>query len=365
MPKVTIIIPAQESDTHLDRCLQSLLEQTEPDFEIIVPLKSSSSDVDSVSNDPRIVWAPKIEGKSMAAITNSALRMAQAEHILFVNPNDLVSTDLIESVLPWAQLTDNDLVLFGHVSHHGKSNDVHLPLLRVGDDKESIFRCLLLEHKGIGTQRWQYLYKRDFLSKKNIWFDESLTQFYDLLFIAKALFYCNGVSSVSKPLYDHYKSTPTGLPFQQRTNDRFLAIESLKLFLTKNNAYEKYKDEFTLFQLRFGYILATYEYLNLSNKQINAQAKQYIKQVLKNDEFKSTEVQALKLPSDINRNKNTLSYKELQRLKTTICDRFTLLEISYKFTLKLLRYKRKPVWTHIPRFLHNPLLILQESKSSI
>lgn len=361
MPKVTIIVTSQNTDTHTPRCLESLLGQTEDDLEIII---TTTESVDS-PKDPRLVWLPSSATHSLAYTINLSLKIAKASHILFVNPNAVLNTELIETVIPWAQLTDNDLVLFGHVTHRDSVEEVYLPLLRVGDDKESIFRAFLLEHKGIGIHRWQYLYKKDFLIKKNIWHDESLSHFDDLLFVAKALLHCNGVSSISKPLYHHFKNPYNGLPFPHRTQDRFAAIESIKQMLLKANAFEKYKDEFTLFMLRFGYILTTYEYLNLSNGHVTQKTKQYIREVLNHDTFKKIDINSLQLPSDNNRNKNTLSYKELQRLKTTICDRFTLLEISYKITLKLLRYKNRPLWNKIPKLLRNSLLILQESKRAI
>ena len=91
MPKFSIIIPAFENVALLSRAMESVMTQTEQDWEIIVCDDSDSNEVnDYVTqiDDPRIIYQKHGRGKSAAENWNFGLRAAKGEYMLMIHHDE-------------------------------------------------------------------------------------------------------------------------------------------------------------------------------------------------------------------------------------------------------------------------------------
>lgn len=116
-PKVSIIIPVYNVENYLERCIDSLRNQTLKDIEIILvddaSPDSSGTLCDRFANeDQRIrVIHKQNEGAGMAR--NSALSVATGKYIGFVDSDDFVDTKMFETLYGKAEKYNSDLILSG------------------------------------------------------------------------------------------------------------------------------------------------------------------------------------------------------------------------------------------------------------
>lgn len=115
--KVSIIIPVYNVEQYLERCVNSLINQTLKDIEIILVDDSSTDSSLEICNafakkDARIKVIHKVnEGAGKAR--NAALEIATGEYIGFVDSDDYVEIDMFKTLYEKAEKYSADLVMSG------------------------------------------------------------------------------------------------------------------------------------------------------------------------------------------------------------------------------------------------------------
>ncbi len=116
-PKVSIIVPVYNVEKYLDRCINSLRNQSLNDIEIIL-VDDASTDLspaicdNAAQEDSRIKVIHKAnEGAGMAR--NAALEIASGEYIGFVDSDDFVDKDMFKVLWETAEKYSSDLVMSG------------------------------------------------------------------------------------------------------------------------------------------------------------------------------------------------------------------------------------------------------------
>jgi glycosyltransferase involved in cell wall biosynthesis len=101
MDLVSVVIPAYNSAAFLPRTLNSVLEQTYHNFEVLVVDDGSTDDtqgvVQSYAKDSRICYIYQKNGGAPSA-KNAGAQMAKGEFVLFLDADDLLSRDAIEKM---------------------------------------------------------------------------------------------------------------------------------------------------------------------------------------------------------------------------------------------------------------------------
>lgn len=118
-PKVSIIVPVYNVENYLERCINSLRNQSITDIEIILVDDSSTDSSLEICNkaateDSRIKVIHKVnEGAGKAR--NAGLEVATGEYIGFVDSDDFVGADMYKTLCEKADKYGSDLVLSGIV----------------------------------------------------------------------------------------------------------------------------------------------------------------------------------------------------------------------------------------------------------
>lgn len=120
MAKVSVIIPIYKVEKYLSRCLDSVVNQTLDDIEIVLVDDGSPDSCPEICDryakkDSRIkVIHKKNEGLGYAR--NSGMLIATGEYIAFLDSDDYVSKDMYEKVYSELKRTDADCCVTGYVS---------------------------------------------------------------------------------------------------------------------------------------------------------------------------------------------------------------------------------------------------------
>ena len=113
-PFFSVILPSYNVEKYLDRCVKSFLAQSFTDYEIIIVDDGSVDDSGRLSDewekrDHRIKVIHQ-ENKGLSAARNVAMRICTGEYLIFVDGDDVISNDMIESLYQASQKTKADCI---------------------------------------------------------------------------------------------------------------------------------------------------------------------------------------------------------------------------------------------------------------
>lgn len=113
-PKVSICIPTYNREHYLKETLESVFAQTYRDFEVVI-VDDGSSDgtaqmLESTGYPVRYHWQ---ENQGDAAARNTLIDLARAEHISFIDSDDLLFPDAIERMMSVVERESEDVIVYG------------------------------------------------------------------------------------------------------------------------------------------------------------------------------------------------------------------------------------------------------------
>lgn len=116
-PKVSVIIPCYGVEKYLDRCMNSIVNQTLKDIEIILVDDGSPDRVPEMcdewaARDIRIKVVHKQNG-GLGYARNSGLDIATGDYIVFVDSDDFIETSMLDRLLSEIQQSNSDAVFCG------------------------------------------------------------------------------------------------------------------------------------------------------------------------------------------------------------------------------------------------------------
>lgn len=116
-PLVSVIVPVYNMEKYLEECVTSILNQTYPEFELILvddgSLDSSGAMVDAWGQKENRVVVIHERNKGLSGARNTGIDKAQGEYLVFVDSDDYVAPDYIEVLLQTALAADADMAMCG------------------------------------------------------------------------------------------------------------------------------------------------------------------------------------------------------------------------------------------------------------
>jgi len=116
--KVSVVLPVYNAAAHLDGCLDSILNQTYQDFEVIA-VDDGSTDGSGTLLDERAGRCQQLRvahqrNQGQSAARNVALLAATGEYVLMVDADDFIHPRLLELAVAAADRANCDFVIFDH-----------------------------------------------------------------------------------------------------------------------------------------------------------------------------------------------------------------------------------------------------------
>lgn len=117
MPKVSIIMPVYNVEKYIHDSIQSVLNQTYKDFELILVDDGSPDNCpqicDEYADNNDHVKVIHIKNSNRAKSRDIGIQNADGKYILFVDSDDTIHSDLLDKVVLEAERTDADITIFG------------------------------------------------------------------------------------------------------------------------------------------------------------------------------------------------------------------------------------------------------------
>jgi len=262
MPKVSVIVPIYNVEKYLRQCLDSIVNQTLKDIEIILVDDGSPDDCPEIcdeyaSMDNRIIVIHKENG-GLGSAYNIGIKKATGEYIGFVEPDDYIEPDMYEVLYNNAKYYDTDATKCGFYNYNSilnKNYDRHGIVGVLCNEPTGVFNIddyplLCAYHSSI----WSYIYKSEFIS--SIKFIEAKGAGYcDAPFGFEVLCKAKKISIVPRAFYhwrveDHGNSVSITDKRVIAMADRFIEAKEI---LKKYGKYEKLKEIFYLHAVNANY----------------------------------------------------------------------------------------------------------------
>lgn len=240
MCKISIIVPVYNSSKYLNKCLDSLINQSLNDIEIIMVNDGSTDDSESIikkyqKKDKRVKLINKENG-GQASARNLGLEEASGEYISFVDSDDYVDINLCKDAYQVAMRDKYDIVVFDSYITDNIVNNYSKVLNDLPSGKIS---CKDFFFAGVGP--CNKIYKRDFLLKNNFSFPlgiiyEDYASVISLVKYKPTIFYLNKA-------YYYYFQSPESTMRNNEYNKKYEDIFKANDILAANLKDTEYKDE--------------------------------------------------------------------------------------------------------------------------
>lgn len=249
MPKVSVIVPFYNVEGYIEKCLETLVNQTLQDIEIIL-VNDGSKDrsVNIVKKFQRnypekIVYLEKENG-GLSDARNYAIPYAKGEYIAFLDSDDYVEKDMYQKMYNLAVKEESDMVECDFCWEYPDKTRKDVGEIYHGT-KEMIEK--------IRVVAWNKLIKKEILEDTKIQFPKGY-RYEDVEFTYKLIPYIKKVSFLKEACI-HYIQREGSISNSQneRTREIFDVLDHVLQYYKKIGIYEKYKTELEYIYTRYAF----------------------------------------------------------------------------------------------------------------
>lgn len=203
MPKVSIIIPVYNVKKYLRQCLDSVVNQTLQDIEIICVDDGSTDGSEHIideyaAKDNRVLVIHKANA-GYGHTMNRGLDVASGEYIGIVESDDFTDSIMFEMLYNKAKDLDVNIVKSDYFDYYSFGESYHKVYQKINDEKEMLNINDDFSIVNTSASIWSAIYRREFLIDKNIRFSETPGASYqDTAFCVKCLLAADKIAYLRK-----------------------------------------------------------------------------------------------------------------------------------------------------------------------
>ncbi|WP_436629415.1 glycosyltransferase family 2 protein [Latilactobacillus sakei] len=206
--ELSIILPVYNVELYVKECLESILNQTFSDFELIIIDDGSSDDTVEIIKsfkDKRIHYFYQMNS-GISAARNNGIKHAKGKYIVFIDSDDIINSNLIEEGYSLITVENLDIVFWGFQKISVDQNDAKV----VEEIREIKLKNILTSSEGLQSLYldkiphfpWANMIKRSIFTENNITFPvgrnyEDFATTYKLINYSKKI----GILNVTDYLY--------------------------------------------------------------------------------------------------------------------------------------------------------------------
>lgn len=192
IPDISFIVPMYNVEQFLQRCVESLRNQTHENIEIILVDDESPDRCGELADkyarqDVRIKVIHQ-KNKWLGGARNAGLTIARGKYVCFVDSDDYVRTDMCEKLFAYIEKQQADMVIFDfyNVTQSGKIQSVSQAPIKpntkfCGKEARDLLYSIVLRSHSINSACMK-IYRRELLEAHHLYFDETVRYGEDYVF---------------------------------------------------------------------------------------------------------------------------------------------------------------------------------------
>ena len=256
MVEISVVMPAFNAERYIGEAIDSVLNQTFDDFELIVVNDGSTDDTLNIItqyDDERIVIISQ-KNSGPGSARNRALDIASGKYVMFLDSDDCFSKDALEKAHMEASKNSTDITLFQIMKYDGENlsqND----WFNLNTFTESFENRIFNPHEcadflfDISVSACQKIFRRDFIEDIHARFPEGI-YFEDMPFFFYTFLKAERVSVIKRHLYVRRKHEGS---ITEAVDSKFLdTVEAGQILMDifiENGWYDMYKFDLLAFKI--------------------------------------------------------------------------------------------------------------------
>ena len=268
MAKVSIIVPVYNVEKYLPKCLDSLVNQTFKDIEIVIindGTKDNSQEIidEYVKKYPKIVKSYIKENGGLGSARNYGIMKAIADYIVFVDSDDFVEPNMIEKLYNKITNDKSDICIFASNVVDEEYKLIESKYINIIDKCENNLKYILYSN----ICAWNKIYKKSIIIDNKLEF-RSKIWYEDVDFTIKVLSLSKKVSIINEPFYNYLLRSGS---IMNNTNidknlDILLSFDEAIKYLKDKKIYDKYYSEIEFLAIYHIYITGITRIINIKTK---------------------------------------------------------------------------------------------------
>lgn len=208
---VSVIIPVYNTQEYISECLKSVIRQSYTNLEIII-VNDGATDgsMEIVRNHAKKDSRIKIinqSNKGLAAARNSGIRHASGDWLFFLDSDDYIADDAIETLLSNALSSHSDMVLSGYLRFTDDGNKQKIPVPEITITGSKKINEFFINGKNKYNYVWSKLYSKNVFSRIQFPVDKNYEDDYTIDRISNSV---TRFTTVNRPLY-YYRQRKTSI----------------------------------------------------------------------------------------------------------------------------------------------------------
>ena len=247
MALVSIIVPVYNLENYIKRCLNSIINQTYKNIEIIVVNDGSTDNslniIKELSDlDDRIIII-NTDHRGITAARICGYQRCVGEYILFVDGDDCIDIKAVERLYNTAKLRDYDIVQFKYLINYDNGEIGRVIIDNNKFINEDLLKLNLLGHTIFSI--WSKFIKKEFIEKNHIKLPSNISYAEDVAITCVLSIYKPKFIFIDEYLYTYYRrDNSVSHTISNKLLDINKAMNYIKYYLYENNVYVKYKEEY-------------------------------------------------------------------------------------------------------------------------
>lgn len=239
-PMVSIIVPVYNVARYVEKCILSATAQTHRNIEVIVINDGSTDNCGEIlsalaKKDDRIILINQ-KNAGVSSARNAGLNIARGEYVIFVDGDDWLSEDCVEYMLKIVKKTKSEMAISINNFTTRDTQQITNDKINTWSATEAVCRFL---YPGIPIGSWNKIYKRSFLIKNDLRFQEDMFMGEGMRFITDVAQRASHVGVGRRKVYWYRLNntqSATTIPSVKHGLAALDAIKSIRANLTvKNN----------------------------------------------------------------------------------------------------------------------------------
>ena len=256
MTEISVILPVFNGGRYIKKAVDSVLNQSLGDFELIVVNDGSTDNTSDIINgfdDERIVLINQ-ENQGPGAARNKGLEIAKGRYIMFLDSDDWFCEDALEIAYMEAGKNNTDISIFQIIKYDSGSYSQN-DWFNLNSFDETFENTIFNPHEcrdflfDISVSACQKIFNRQFLRKINAKFPEGI-YFEDMPFFFYTFLKAERISIIKRHLYVRQKHPGS---ITESVDSKFLdtvpAGQILMDIFIENDCYDMYKFDLLAFKI--------------------------------------------------------------------------------------------------------------------
>lgn len=207
-PGISVIVAAFNAQDYIERCLNSLKQQTLKDIEVIAVDDGSTDKTGTILDEYALedsrFHVCHIQNGGVAHARQYALERTTGEYVIHADTDDWLDSDMLENLYNKAKEEDADFIMCDIVEHYA-DRTISRNFNPESLEQETFFQNLLLIKYTSGL--WHKLVRRSIFTEYNINFDISMTTSEDFYVLCQIFTHPIKIAYIPETYYHYDKSS--------------------------------------------------------------------------------------------------------------------------------------------------------------